>query len=116
MMRLYHAVSVDALVGLEFATGHANEDQDHGLRYQEMVCQTYRTSQRYHASEPIDYEHEHRPTLQTEHEHDGILGARRPERQPSPGTRERCSISNTADRVLGVHGLVRRNLGLVAST
>ncbi|MFN6127800.1 MAG: hypothetical protein ACK6DC_17645 [Planctomycetota bacterium] len=36
MMRLYHAVSVDALVGLEFATGHANEDQDHGLRYQEM--------------------------------------------------------------------------------
>ena len=41
MMRLYHAVSVDALVGLEFATGHANEDQDHGLRYQEMVCQTY---------------------------------------------------------------------------
>ncbi len=29
------------------------------------------------------------------------------ERLPSPGTREGCSMSKTADRVLGVHGLVR---------
>jgi len=111
MMRLYHAVSVDALVGLEFATGHANEDQDHGLRYQEMVCQTYRTSQRYHASEPIDYEHEHRPTLQTEHEHDGILGARRPERYPSPSPNQpRIHFENRASRA-SVHGFVIASFG-----
>jgi hypothetical protein len=30
-------------------------------------------SQCSHAIEPIDYEHEHRPTRRTEHEHDGIL-------------------------------------------
>jgi hypothetical protein len=36
MVRLYHAAWFDALVGLEFATGHANEDREHGLRYQEM--------------------------------------------------------------------------------
>jgi hypothetical protein len=88
MMGLYHAVLVDALVGLEFATGHAHEDQDHGLRNQEMVCQTYRTSQRCHASEPIDYEHEHRPTGRTEYHYDGISTACWPERSHSPGRRE----------------------------
>jgi hypothetical protein len=36
MMRLYHAVSVDALVGLDFATGWENGDRNHSLRDEPM--------------------------------------------------------------------------------
>ncbi|MFN6161034.1 MAG: hypothetical protein ACK5AC_01510 [Planctomycetota bacterium] len=36
MMRLYHAVSVDALVGLDFASGWENGDRNHSLRDEPM--------------------------------------------------------------------------------
>ena len=36
MMGLYHAVLVDALVGLDFATGWENGDRNHGLRDEAM--------------------------------------------------------------------------------
>jgi len=36
MMRLYHAVSVDALVGLDFATGWVKGDRNHSLRDEPM--------------------------------------------------------------------------------
>jgi hypothetical protein len=36
MDRLYHELSVDALVGLDFATGWENGDRNHSLRDEPM--------------------------------------------------------------------------------